>query len=154
MTHKVLWARSGNRCAFPDCRQPLVEHVDGAGGPSILGVEAHIIAQGDGGPRGTAGVELEDRDALANLILLCAVHHKLVDDHPDADSVEILREMKRGHEESTTRSEDEGARQLRLAEELYAEYVDNWAAKADLDNWTTWTSRLLSHSEPAWIVNT
>lgn len=147
-THKMLWARSGNRCAFPDCRQPLVEHIDGSG-PSILGVEAHIIAQSDGGPRGAAGVELADRDALANLILLCGVHHKLVDDHPDAYTVEVLREMKRVHEESTTRSEDLAARQLRLAEELYAEYVDIWAAKADLDNWTAWTSRLLSHSEPS-----
>ncbi len=57
--------------------------------------------------------------------------------------------MKRIHEETIIRSEGEAERELRRAEEFYAEYVDTWAAKADLDNWTAWTSGLLSHSEPS-----
>ena len=147
-THKMLWARSGNRCAFPDCGRSLVEDVDGAG-PSILGVEAHIVARSRTGPRGVSGAALVAGDSLANLILLCALHHKIVDDHPATYTVEVLAEMKRVHEETVARSEDEVSRQLRLAEELYAEYVDVWAAEVDLENWTRWTSRLLSHSQPS-----
>jgi hypothetical protein len=90
-----------------------------------------------------------NRDALANLILLCPTHHKLVDDYPDRYTIDVLREMKGAHEETTTRHESEAERELRHAEELYAEYVDAWGAKADLDNWTAWTSGLLSHSQPS-----
>jgi hypothetical protein len=147
-THKMLWARSRNRCAFPGCGRLLVEDVQGAG-PSIVGVEAHIVARRPAGPRGAAVTESEDRDGLANLILLCAPHHKLVDDYPDVYTVDGLLEMKRVHEEAVARSEDEPSRLLRLDEELYAEYVDLWAARLDLDNWTVWTSGLLSHSQPS-----
>jgi hypothetical protein len=41
----------------------------------------------------------ENVDRYENLILLCKVHHKLVDDQPDKFTVQILREMKRSHED-------------------------------------------------------
>jgi hypothetical protein len=49
---KRLFARSGNRCAFSDCRRVLV--VEGPPGeqPVILGDVAHIVAASPAGPRG------------------------------------------------------------------------------------------------------
>jgi hypothetical protein len=146
-THKMLWARSGNRCAFPECGRLLVEDVEGAGA-SILGVEAHIVARRPNGPRGVAVAETELGDALANLILLCPLHHKIVDDHADTYTVDVLAAMKLAHERTIENNEDDASRQLRLDEELYAEYIDTWAARLDLENWTGWTSLLLSHSVP------
>jgi len=57
--------------------------------------------------------------------------------------------MKRSHEETMIRNEGDAERELRHAEELYAEYVDAWAERADIDNWTAWTSGLFSHSQPS-----
>ena len=144
----MLWGRSGNRCAFPGCGQLLVAD-DGGTAPSLVGFEAHIVARARGGPRGIADLTPEERDSLSNLLLLCGTHHKLIDDRPDEYTVERLRDMKRSHEDRFARSEDEDARKLRLDTEVYAEYVDHWAVSLDLDNWTAWTSGLLSHSEPS-----
>ena len=87
--------------------------------------------------------------SLPNLILLCGYHHKIVDDHPARYTVVGLREMKRVHEARMLAVEDEEARQLRLVKEFYADVVDVWAAGADLDDWTYWTSGLLSTSSQA-----
>jgi hypothetical protein len=59
------------------------------------------VASSDDGPRGDHRVDPDDRDLFDNLILLCAEHHKLVDDrslwlrHPK----EMLREWKSDREE-------------------------------------------------------
>src|SRR3954454_2622501 len=126
-THKMLWGRSGNRCAFPGCGQFLVAEEEGTA-PSVVGFETHIVARADGGPRGAAGLTAEERDSLANLLLLCGTHHKIVDDQPEAYTAERLREIKRSHEERFAQVEDEASRKIRLETELYAEYVDVWAS--------------------------
>ncbi|WP_369391542.1 HNH endonuclease signature motif containing protein [Streptomyces sp. CG1] len=65
---------------------------------SVVGDEAHIVAQSGKGPR--AGLIPDGEvDRYENLILLCKVHHKLIDDQPAAYTVERLREMKRAHEQ-------------------------------------------------------
>ncbi len=49
------------------------------------------------GPRG--GLQLDgDFDAYENLILLCGVHHKLVDDQSETYTRELLLSMKTNHE--------------------------------------------------------
>ena len=50
-THKMLWGRSGNRCAFPGCGQVLVAAEEGAT-PAVVGFETHIVARANDGPRG------------------------------------------------------------------------------------------------------
>ena len=91
---KVLWGRSGNRCAI--CRKLLVAEVREAGDRvSVLGQEAHIVARSRKGPRGRNRVR---DDSHGNLILLCADHHKIVDDHPDAYPPDRLRRLKLEHE--------------------------------------------------------
>lgn len=92
---KILWARAHNSCAY--CKRPLVEDATADDGESVVGDEAHIVAQSGNGPR--AGFITDTGvDSYDNLILLCKVHHKLVDDQPATYTVERLRAMKRDHE--------------------------------------------------------
>jgi hypothetical protein len=93
--HKVLWARSGNRCAL--CRQPLVAERTETDREAVVGDEAHIAARSPGGPRyGECPVHLID--TYDNLILLCKVDHKKVDDQPGHFTSEVLHKTKADHE--------------------------------------------------------
>jgi hypothetical protein len=95
-TRKILWGRSGNRCAY--CKRVLVEEGTELSDESVVGDEAHIIGERPTAARGRLGVGCDDLDEYDNLILLCKVHHKLVDDQPETYPVERLREMKGRHE--------------------------------------------------------
>jgi hypothetical protein len=90
---KRLWGRSGSRCAF--CNRALTE-VDGV--DSIVGDEAHIRSEKAHGPRHEPGYSKEKLKTYENLILLCKVHHKLVDDNEDVFTTEVLQELKAKHE--------------------------------------------------------
>lgn len=94
---RALFSRSGNRCAFEACRRLLVA-TDAAGDVIVLGEIAHIVAEHDDGPRGDPHMSLADRNAYPNLILLCNVHHQLIDDQPATWTVERLRAIKADHE--------------------------------------------------------
>ncbi len=95
-TRKILWARSGNQCA--KCQAALVAPDEVAKGkPAIVGQECHIVARAPDGPRGREQADC-DLDDYANLILLCANCHVVVDGCPDLFSrVELLR-IKKEHE--------------------------------------------------------
>lgn len=102
---KLLWGRSGARCAFPGCRQALtLVPADEGGAPSstepvVVGEEAHIVAEEDNGPRGDPSMPESERNAYPNLVLLCGVHHKLIDkDHGIYFTVGQLHELKDDHE--------------------------------------------------------
>lgn len=70
---KILFARSGNLCAFPGCEQSLVE--PGAEGEeAVVGEMAHIVAEKRRGPRGVDEISEEERNRHGNLVLLCATH--------------------------------------------------------------------------------
>lgn len=94
---RALFSRAGNRCAFEECRRLLVS-TDAKGDLVVLGEIAHIVAEHDNGPRADPGMPVAERNAYANLLLLCNVHHQLIDDRPDAWSVERLRAIKAAHE--------------------------------------------------------
>jgi hypothetical protein len=93
-THKILWIKAGGRCSI--CRAQLVTEGTDTDAPSVFGEEAHIVGQSPNGPR--AG-NIPDVDSYANLILLCRIHHKQVDDQVGRYTVERLKEIKRQHEE-------------------------------------------------------
>jgi hypothetical protein len=64
---------------------------------SIVGDECHIVARSPDGPR--AGEIAEDSvDECSNLILLCKVDHKRVDDQQNYFHLERLRAIKTAHE--------------------------------------------------------
>lgn len=89
---KILWGRSGNRCAI--CKLELTAD----GSLETLGEMAHIVARSPNGPRGSLNQSKSDRDSYENLILLCPTHHSEVDKNPDSWPVERLRSVKADHE--------------------------------------------------------
>lgn len=89
---KILWGRSGNRCAI--CKLELTAD----GSLETLGEMAHIVARSPNGPRGTQDLPVNDPDSYDNLILLCPTHHVEVDKDPAAWSVARLRAVKADHE--------------------------------------------------------
>lgn len=95
-SRKILWCRSGNRCAI--CRQRLIVDETSVDTESVVGDECHINSGTVGGPRYNAAVEPKSIDGLNNLLLLCRVHHKMVDDQIETYTVELLRIIKENHE--------------------------------------------------------
>ena len=95
---KRLFARSGNRCAFADCRKRLI--VDAAAGqpPVTLGDVAHVVAGSPAGPRGESFLAPSERDKYENLILLCNRHHQLIDAQPSTFTSERVGSIKEEHE--------------------------------------------------------
>ncbi|MCK4655128.1 MAG: HNH endonuclease [Candidatus Cloacimonetes bacterium] len=96
---KLLWGRSGNRCAIQDCRIELST----SGDPSIIGEIAHIIAKNKNGSRGINKLELNKRDEYNNLILLCPTHHTMIDKDPNHWNIKKLHEIKDNHEKWVTK---------------------------------------------------
>ena len=101
-TVKQLFALSGNSCAYPRCSFPIVEKTG-----TVTGEIYHIRASHPGGPRFDASQAEEERHALANLLLLCRHHHKLIDSEPDLYNVDALTEMKSNHESVAGRAESQ-----------------------------------------------
>jgi len=138
-THKMLWGHSGNMCAFPECKLELVMDETQTDDPSIIGEEAHIIARSPDEARGDSKLDSEQRDKYDNLVLLCSVHHKLIDDQPKYYTVKIIKDFKKAHEKWVNSS-------LRIDikkqhdDEVYSDYLDKIIELADVDNWKAWTS--------------
>lgn len=96
---KLLWGRSGNRCAIQDCRIELST----SGDPNIIGEIAHIIAKNENGPRGKSKLDLNKIDEFNNLILLCPTHHTMIDKDPSHWTIKKLHEIKENHEKWVTK---------------------------------------------------
>jgi hypothetical protein len=111
--------------------------------PSVVGEEAHIVGREPGGPRGASDLPPEHRDRYANLVLLCAVHHKVIDDQPTTYSVERLHEMKAAHEKWVREQLTDYDAAKQRDEESYAGIVEEWADRADLKEWRAWSNSLL-----------
>lgn len=93
----LLCVQAGGRCEFDGCNQYLLEHhVTLADG--VFGQVAHIVAFRAKGPRGTGGKRPPNIHDIRNLMLLCPVCHKLVDDDPGTYPRAKLEEYKRAHE--------------------------------------------------------
>jgi hypothetical protein len=93
-TIKRLFAVSGNVCAFPGCKSPLVDHPSG----KVTARICHIKARSEGGPRYDAAQADLDRHGFDNLVLLCPSHHDVIDADSVSYSVERLLEIKSDHE--------------------------------------------------------
>lgn len=92
---KILWAKSGNRCAM--CRESLAPD-DGESKIFILGEQAHIIGKTPTAARGEEEISDELRNNHDNLMLLCPNCHTKIDKNSAKYSVEKLRSIKKEHE--------------------------------------------------------
>jgi hypothetical protein len=95
-TRKILWGRSGNRCAI--CKTELVLEKDPFNRNLNIGEECHIISKRDNGPRHQEKKDF-DYDDSENLLLLCCNHHTMIDEQVEKFPVEKLIEIKKQHEE-------------------------------------------------------
>ncbi|MBK8134019.1 MAG: HNH endonuclease [Gammaproteobacteria bacterium] len=93
-TVKALFAKSRNKCAFPDCGAPLVE----ASG-TVTGEICNIRAEKSRGPRYDKSYPEDRRNAAENLILMCGRHHKVIDTETRTYKTEELLRIKQNHEE-------------------------------------------------------
>ena len=92
-TLRLLYAHSGNCCAFEGCNCPIFED-DG----TLTGECCHIESYSPDGPRYNKRQTDEDRNGYDNLMLMCARHHKIIDSHPEQYSVKKLKSIKKSHE--------------------------------------------------------
>jgi len=86
----MLYASSGNRCAFPGCRTPLVFSLTKSKATINHGKAAHIVAESHKGPRGRNSMSLVRRNSYENGIVLCTNHHTdVVDKYPEKFTVTL-----------------------------------------------------------------
>ena len=94
----TLVAKSGGVCEFLGCNQNLFE--DDITKTQINFSEmAHIIASSPKGTRGDKVLSQKLQIEESNVMLLCPIHHKIIDTHGEIYKKEKLTEMKIKHEE-------------------------------------------------------
>lgn len=95
-TIKELFGEAAE-CAYPDCHEPLIFRDRGKA--TAVAEIAHIRSETPGGPRHDpeylGGINGSD-----NLLLLCGKHHRPVDRHEQAYSIEELETWKRAQRAS------------------------------------------------------
>jgi len=93
-TIKRLFAVSGNQCYLPNCTNPLVDKASG----KVTGRICHIKGKKPDGPRYDPNQTDEERYSFDNLVLMCPIHHDVIDDDLVLYTVSRLNEIKAEHE--------------------------------------------------------
>lgn len=93
-TIKRLFAVSRNQCAFLGCINTLIDEHTG----TVTGEICHIKAKKPKGARFNLSQTDEQRDNFDNLMMMCPIHHKVIDGNPRLYTGESLIEMKIDHE--------------------------------------------------------
>lgn len=101
-TIKKLFALSGNKCYFPRCNNQIVDIENG----SVVGEICHIKAKKKRGSRYDEDLTDKEINAFENLVLMCRLHHKVIDDDPDSYTVKRLLEVKSQHESQNYSDEE------------------------------------------------
>ncbi|MGJ0531857.1 HTH domain-containing protein [Methylocystis sp.] len=114
-TIKLLFGSCGNECAEPTCTNRIIAAGTPQSDAAVIGHICHIYAAADNGPRGKPGLTEKQRNAPANLILLCGHHHPLVDKQWETYPAEMLIAWKKRHE---AKFQKETAEALRLQAEM------------------------------------
>ena len=91
-TLRALYLKSGNQCAFPECRSLMIDDEG-----NFIGQVCHIEAAEKGGERFNPNQTNEQRRQPENLMLMCYQHH-IKTNNVEQFSVERMREIKRQHE--------------------------------------------------------
>lgn len=143
---KLLWGRSASRCAL--CKIELAYDEASSNTSIPIGEQAHIVAEEGDGPRGKSILTLEQRNAYANIILLCPTCHATVDKATADYPVERLYVLKTEHElwvrESLSGPDSEEPGRI-----IYAHLVDAAVELANLRQWNQWASAAIQ-VDPRW----
>jgi hypothetical protein len=142
-TRVMLWGRAAGICSMPGCNLSLVMDATETDDPSLVGEICHIVAESQNGPRGVSLLALTQRNSYGNLILMCNVHHKLIDDQPNTYTVEELHKVKSQHEGFVQSQLQNNSPKRRRSEEIVAGYIDEWVDRCGIEEWNAWTSFLL-----------
>ena len=114
--------------------------IDEAIDPSNVGDICHIVPRGDDGPRADSGFPRELLNSYGNLLVLCKIHHKIVDDHPDIYSVDELRRIKQAHEQWVDSTLSIEQKQDLETKEQYAGILMEWETKSEIARWDHWAN--------------
>lgn len=119
-SRQVIWARAAGRCEYAGCNVLLIGDLISGAEDRNFGFVAHVVADTATGPRGDVLRSPLLSDSVDNLMLLCYVHHKLIDvDAVDQHPEERLLAMKTAHEARVHTvsgiHEDRGSHVLRYA---------------------------------------
>ncbi|MCL2606804.1 MAG: hypothetical protein FWD93_05950, partial [Coriobacteriia bacterium] len=96
-TLAMLYMYSRARCMDPGCETMLIIPLDSneqstsEGNTLIIKNIAHIHSPRPNGPRYISGMSIDELRGYENLLLLCPVCHKKIDDFPDRYPHETLR---------------------------------------------------------------
>jgi hypothetical protein len=151
-TRKRLWANAGGYCSYPGCPQRLLLPIDDDEGEVVVGEEAHIVSQKETGARSPQSLTdderdrwsslIQDRHGYQNLILLCGIHHKLIDGDVGNHPVGRVVDLKQAHEQDVDQRLSPERRNENLGEARYAAIVDEWARRIEIDRWDGRISRV------------
>lgn len=145
---KLLWGRSGNRCAL--CKHQLTQDKVAVTATYTLGEQAHIVGEKTDAARGKSPLTEAERNSYHNLILLCPNCHTQIDKDENDWPVERLYSAKSEHELWVTETLSETVDHVKLATDTaVAAIIDDAVEFCDLENWKTWTSWALSPT-PSW----
>lgn len=147
---KLLWGRSGNRCAI--CKTELTQDKASARGSYVVGEHAHIVAEKNttDSPRGKSSLTEEEREGYHNRILLCPTDHTKIDKNPEDWPIEKLHKIKTEHEQWVQQSLAEKRDEKQLANEaIVAAIIDEAVEKCRLRYFDAWISHALD-PDPCW----
>ena len=137
---KLLFARSGNRCAFPKCVAPMALN------ETLTGEVCHIKGARPGSARYDALQTDVERHAYSNLILMCPTHHTVIDDDEEAYTVGRLHKIKSEHEERSTPIPDAAASKVA---QVFVRSVVNTGQSGGLSAHTVNASNITVQSGPS-----
>lgn len=93
-TLKILFTRAGKSCAFPKCSMQIIDEET-----NIVVCEiCHIKSRNTLGPRYDVRQTYTERNSYENLVVLCPIHHKIIDENFVSYSVDRLNGIKAEHE--------------------------------------------------------
>ncbi|MDO9520606.1 MAG: HNH endonuclease [Pseudohongiella sp.] len=145
---KLLWGRSGNRCAL--CNHQLTQNKAAVTAAFTLGEQAHIVGEKETAARGKSLLTKDERNSYHNLILLCPTCHTQIDNNADDWPVERLHGAKSKHELWVSETLSETVDHVKLANDIaIAAIVDAAIKYCDLENWKAWSSWAISPT-PIW----
>ena len=133
-TIKILWGKSGGKCA--KCRNEIILEKDDSK-PYHIAKQAHIAGLNPGSARYDSGMTDEERNSVANIILLCPTCHDIIDEDRDKYTALKLKEIKKDHEEWVDEQLTSSLPQVTFAElEVITKYLVSTPIQQEEENLT------------------